>query len=426
MSQGKFGGGEGTLNNPYLIEDVEDLNAIRFYPTKNFKLTQDINLGVYPYNTNKGWLPINDFCGTLDGDGHSILNMYINRPNQDAVGFIGSTAMTVNVVFQIKNLFIKNCNIIGHNSVAPICGHLNATQSQTEPYVENCKITGKVLGNEALSAVFGGIKCATAVTSANIINNSYLKVDMSLSAQGTNYGMFVAYDAVNNANYTISNVISLCTFDNSVNGIPTVLAPNFCSLYTGMKYTNVYFNTDLWKYGVTTANGAKGLNSEEITNRLNLGTLYQEANDNDELLWDFKTGEREPQLKLFFYKKYLIKCDKGYYVYSNTNGWTKVLDKIKTNSKVFEMAMEGIDHIPFSAWEEFKNKVSVKAKIIVLIPDTNGTIQIQNALILDKDLTIKDNLVRKYDGLETKVFRRKISFQDKISGDTIVKIAKQN
>ena len=426
MSQGKFGGGEGTLNNPYLIEDVEDLNAIRFYPTKNFKLTQNINLGVYPYNTNKGWLPINDFCGTLDGDGHSILNMYINRPNQDAVGFIGSTTMTVNVVFQIKNLFIKNCDIVGHNSVAPICGYLVATQPQAEPYIENCKITGKVSGNEALSAVFGGIGYDKAVTGANIINNSYLKVDISLLAQGSSYGMFVAFDAVNNANYTIKNVISLCTFDNSVNGIPTVLAPNFCGKYTNMKYENVFFNTDLWKYGVATANGAKGLNSEEITNRLNLGTLYQETNDNYELLWDFKTGEREPQLKLFFYKKYLIKCDKGYYVYSNTNGWTKVLDEIKTNSKAFEMAMEGIDHITFSAWEDFKNTISVKAKIIVLVPDTNGTIKIQNALILDKDSTIKDNLVRKYDGLETKVFRRKISFQDEISGDTIVKIAKQN
>lgn len=193
-----------------------------------------------------------------------------------------------------------------------------------------------------------------------------------------------------------------------------------------MKYENVFFNTDLWKYGIATANGATGLNSEEITNRLNLGTLYQETNDNYELLWDFKTGEREPQLKLFFYKKYLIKCDKGYYVYSNTNGWTKVLDEIKTNSKAFEVAMEGIDHITFSAWEDFRNTISVKAKIIVLVPDTNGTIKIQNALILDKDSTIKDNLVRKYDGLETKVFRRKISFQDEISGDTIVKIAKQN
>ena len=42
MAEGKFQGNktDGSLGNPYLIEDVQDLNAIRFYPTKNFKLAK--------------------------------------------------------------------------------------------------------------------------------------------------------------------------------------------------------------------------------------------------------------------------------------------------------------------------------------------------------------------------------------------------
>ena len=91
--------------NPYLIEDVHDLNAIRFYPTKNFKLAKTINLGVYPYNTGKGWMPIDNFSGTLDGDGYKILNLYVNRPAQDNCGLFARIFENTNVTLQVKNVF---------------------------------------------------------------------------------------------------------------------------------------------------------------------------------------------------------------------------------------------------------------------------------------------------------------------------------
>ena len=103
MAEGKFQGNktDGSLGNPYLIEDVQDLNAIRFYPTKNFKLAKTINLGVYPYNTGKGWMPIDNFSGTLDGDGYKILNLYVNRPAQDNCGLFACILENTNVTLQV-------------------------------------------------------------------------------------------------------------------------------------------------------------------------------------------------------------------------------------------------------------------------------------------------------------------------------------
>lgn len=70
--------GSGTQNDPYLIEDLADLNAFRTnvnggnsYSGKFVKLTNDIDA------TGESWTPIavydsRMFSGTFDGDGHKI------------------------------------------------------------------------------------------------------------------------------------------------------------------------------------------------------------------------------------------------------------------------------------------------------------------------------------------------------------------
>jgi len=58
MAQGFFAGGNGTKESPFLIEDADDLNAIRMYPTAHFELINDINLSNGKYNLNSGWQPI--------------------------------------------------------------------------------------------------------------------------------------------------------------------------------------------------------------------------------------------------------------------------------------------------------------------------------------------------------------------------------
>ena len=117
---GKFGGGNGSSTSPYLIEDADDLNAIRNYPSSYFKMVNDVNLGNGKYNTGQGWNPVNKFTGGLDGDNHKILNLYINRPTEDCVGFFRQYCCGIN------NVIFVDPEIIGHNYVGVIFGHFMA------------------------------------------------------------------------------------------------------------------------------------------------------------------------------------------------------------------------------------------------------------------------------------------------------------
>ena len=72
-----FAGGAGTIGDPYQITTPAELASLSSYlgsghSGKYFKLINDINLGVAPYNTGTGWTPIgtsaNPFYGKFDGD----------------------------------------------------------------------------------------------------------------------------------------------------------------------------------------------------------------------------------------------------------------------------------------------------------------------------------------------------------------------
>lgn len=63
------------------IQTADDFNQIRHDLTGDYCLTEDIDLSAY---TN--WEPISQFKGTLDGQGHTISNLTINRPDTDYVG----------------------------------------------------------------------------------------------------------------------------------------------------------------------------------------------------------------------------------------------------------------------------------------------------------------------------------------------------
>ena len=111
------------------ISSVEELMLIcNEYPANgDYYLTTDIDLtartseGGDLYNDGAGWLPIGTagtpFTGTFDGDGHSIIGLYINRSNSDYVGFFGDADGAT-----IQNLSIENGNVKGKTYVGILAG----------------------------------------------------------------------------------------------------------------------------------------------------------------------------------------------------------------------------------------------------------------------------------------------------------------
>lgn len=92
--------GKGTTAEPYLINNLADLKYLQKNTGasgKIYKMTNDIVI-------NGAWTPIDDFHGTFDGAGHSILgNIEVSTTTNKGIGLFGN--MGYNAI--IKNLTNK-------------------------------------------------------------------------------------------------------------------------------------------------------------------------------------------------------------------------------------------------------------------------------------------------------------------------------
>lgn len=151
------GKGSGTTDDPYLITTANELNQTRNNLEACYKLMRDIDLTEWlsENNPSQGWMPIGakdePFKGTFDGNGKTV-KLFINRPDQENVGFMGSVSRAT-----IKNLTVKG-NITGKTDVGGIIGY-------SSPYceIEDCHYVGNVNG--------GGIVGEMSSTGISTIKN---------------------------------------------------------------------------------------------------------------------------------------------------------------------------------------------------------------------------------------------------------------
>lgn len=164
MANGKFAGGDGTEQNPFLIEDAFDLDAVRNGLGKCYKLVKDIDLNVAPFNTGEGWIPIgavtstadrsNMFKGNFDGNGYNIKNLYINKPTIDYLALFSSVYNSI-----IKNTGIININISGKNTVSGLISYSGGVSE-----IKNCYTSGAINGDTGVSGLIGEIDHSSKIT----------------------------------------------------------------------------------------------------------------------------------------------------------------------------------------------------------------------------------------------------------------------
>ncbi|MDG6226273.1 MAG: hypothetical protein QCI82_12315, partial [Candidatus Thermoplasmatota archaeon] len=91
---GSFGGGSGTVSDPYIIEDVWDLQNMSANLSAHYKLRNVIDASdTINWNSGAGFDPVGtfvkSFTGTFDGCKFTITGLCINRPSTDHVGLFG-------------------------------------------------------------------------------------------------------------------------------------------------------------------------------------------------------------------------------------------------------------------------------------------------------------------------------------------------
>ena len=129
-----------------LIKTADDLNNIRNNLSGKYILMNDIDLSSY-----SNWQPIGDFdmntgsgdifTGELNGNGHVIKNLNINRPTEDNVALIVATTG------KIQNIGLENIFIHGNISVSGLVSFSNGG------FFSNCYVSGVIEGIASVGGV---------------------------------------------------------------------------------------------------------------------------------------------------------------------------------------------------------------------------------------------------------------------------------
>jgi filamentous hemagglutinin family protein len=176
--------GTGSAGSPYQIADVYGLQGIdsllpTFGGVVNFVLANDIDAsGTAKWNAGDpagtGFVPIGDsftFLGTLDGQGHVIDGLFINRPTINQVGLFSSA-----VSADVSNLGLTNVNITGEDEVGALAGSFG-TGTVTHVFS-----TGTVNGETAAGGLIGFATPQDAGTLT--ITQSFSSAAVTASAAG--------------------------------------------------------------------------------------------------------------------------------------------------------------------------------------------------------------------------------------------------
>ena len=160
-----FTSGDGSEENPYIIMNPKQLEAINLGLEFHYKLGADIDLKDY-----ENWNPIGDnkyrFTGSLDGEEYKISNLKITGEENYKGLFEYNDGI-------IKNIKLENVDIEGRRYIGGIVG-LNDTG-----IIEQCYVTGTITGSDdSIGGLVGknneNAKITQCYTNVNLVGEDYI------------------------------------------------------------------------------------------------------------------------------------------------------------------------------------------------------------------------------------------------------------
>ena len=182
--------GNGSEASPYEISSLNELAWMMETESSwdsYFELTADIDASdASSWDGSKGFAPIgretpteDQFNGFLEGNGHIISNLYIDRPNTNDVGLFGYTDRN----YSIDNSYVQN---LGLTEVDFTGGYRTAGLiARSTSLVSNCYVTGSVTGDASNSIAAGLIG-----QSHKLVQNSYSRASVSAEYEAAGFISF--------------------------------------------------------------------------------------------------------------------------------------------------------------------------------------------------------------------------------------------
>ena len=136
----EFDSGAGTSNDPYQISTCQHLQNIKYKLSAYYQLVDNVDCSdTQSWNGGEGFDPIGDwddpFEGNIDGNGHSIVNLYTSIP---------SDGLNIGIFGAINSSKIRNIEILGAeiDSNVYASGLLAGTLRGEKIYINNVNVSG--------------------------------------------------------------------------------------------------------------------------------------------------------------------------------------------------------------------------------------------------------------------------------------------
>jgi hypothetical protein len=422
MANGMFAGGSGIITDPYLIEDPADLDAIRRNVTACYKLINNINLGAPPYSIGKGWDPIENFNGRLDGNNKKIINMYINRSDEDYVGFFGNTSVPVpGWQLYVTDIGFENANVQGRTYVGILFGHLYAIGSgwagtAPDSVIDRVYATGKVTGVTQVGGLIGRVGWSRwyinawswvpikdCLTMASIIYSTTLNPACVGGIIGFCYNMVDGY--YGNAMYiSVQDCMSFCTFQSASGNkyaYSIVGDYQYGNYQAAILATNLYDSTLLSGNPVTP--NTTGIDTASLKDFFSTLLLpFKTRLIGDKSLWRFDFG-KYPTLWFTRQACYFVRVNGDYMTWNESQRkWVKQFDLLPSTPVILTKGMPSVSTLDTNAWNQLKQYGTVD---IINFLESTEKLFVSNAKI---DLTldaeqVDENIIS---------FRKEILFAD--------------
>lgn len=264
----KYGGGEGTTDEPYLIYTAADMNEIGTHSgdwSKHFALMADIDLGGFTGDQfNLIGNTSEPFSGVFDGRGHIISGLTYTGERGDNI--IGLFRVVGGEEAVVKNLGLTEPNVSGSILVGALAAFLD------EGSIQNCWVRDGIVSADKWRA--GGL--AGEISTGTVLNcyTSDMIVDCVFLAGGL-AGVNTGGRIINS--YAANQVETGST-------VGAFIGEGSGGFYTGCFYDN-QVNPTLT--GIGDGNDPCGLAGETTANMM-LGETFINAG------WDIVTSDNQP------------------------------------------------------------------------------------------------------------------------------------
>jgi hypothetical protein len=243
-----FLGGAGTSSDPYIIENVSDLQAINKDLTGHYILKNDIEASeTITWNLGDGFIPIgtetNPFTGYFDGKNHTITGLYIKRQAMNNTGLFGNTGTGA----LVTSVHLVDSYILGRKGVGGIVGWNNLG------VMSNCSVRGQIIGGQHTGGLVGW--------NGGLVSNCYFKGNIS-EAGGFLVSLFGGLIGINSGTVTNSYALVNVTGNQIIGGLIGLNSESVSNCYT---YVNVS--------GSQSIGGLIGENNGQVSNCHTTGSV---------------------------------------------------------------------------------------------------------------------------------------------------------